>query len=126
MPKYPRLNIDEEIVFDSKAKQVQSNPTHAMRTKGLTPKMIWGLANAIDSIMDTEESTYLSDHLYNTLQDFLPNSEGMTELFGLLNKGNAEEAAKRIAYKEKNGKNPPNSWYKEQRKYFLPRIIEEL
>jgi hypothetical protein len=126
MGKHPRLNIDEEIIFDTKAKQVQKNTTHKMKTKSLTPKLIWSLANAIDAIMDTEESMYLSQDLHNTLQDFLPNSIGMTELFGLLNKGNSEEAAKRLAYKEKHGKNPPQSWYKQQRKYFLPRIIEEL
>ena len=68
----------------------------------------------------------LSDELYHSLQNFAPNSDGMNELFSLWKRGNAEEAAHRHAYREKYGKNPSKKYLLSKRKYFLPRIIEEL
>lgn len=127
--KYPAVAFNEKDIdyeyIDKKAEQTKNNKTMKMTTRKLSPKAIFALMNAVESILATEESMFLSDETKEALEQLMPDSEGIDEMFTFHYRSNQEEMSKRHAYKDKHGKNPNSKWLKQQRLYYLPRIVEK-
>jgi hypothetical protein len=127
-PKHPTYAFDDDIEYeyiDRKAEEVKANTNTKMSDKKLTPKAIFNLMNAVERILETEASMFVSDETKSALEMLMPHSDGIDELFSFNYRANQEEMSKRLDYKKKKGQNPKSKWLKQQRIYYLPRIVEK-
>ena len=127
--KHPAIAFNEKDIdfeyIDVKAEQVKKNPNMKMTNRKLSPKIIFNLMNAVESILATEESMFMSEETKTALEHLMPNSDGIDEMFSFCYRSNQEEMKKRLSYKKEKGKNPNSKWLNQQRLYYLPRIVEK-
>lgn len=118
-------DIEYDDYIDQKAEAIKHNTGAHFSNRKLSTSAIFKLMNAVENILATDESMFVSEETKFALEHLMPDSDGIDELFTFSHRSNQEEQTKRIAYKEKNGKNPPAHWLKRQRLYYLPRVVEK-
>ena len=127
--KYPANAFNERDIdyeyFDRKAQQTKANTTMKMTNRKLSPKAIFALMNAVENILATEESMFFSEETQSALEQLMPDSDGIDEMFSFCYRSNQEEMKKRLSYKNEKGQNPNSKWLNQQRLYYLPRIVEK-
>lgn len=124
--KHSRLAFTDDIQFvDVKAEQMKSNTHGSFTTRKLSTKSIFALMNAIENILATDESMFVSEETKRALEHLMPDSDGIDELFTFCHRSNQEEKEYRLNHKKKYGKNPTVKQLSRKRLFYLPRVVEK-